>query len=205
VPNSGDIQGVINFVKSEIRLNYYFSEEEAKNIAGKLKNNDYTGAFIAIRYNVRNVLHGILLKNVGSKVKIIHEAMPEMFLENFEDKQENFSFGGLGRSIGNMALNAGKEMVKKLIEKLIEKISQAAYKAVVNYFKSRVNEYMTAQAAPQDGVTIKIIWFNIPGMSSISAIINAFKGKLTAGNLTDLVLPSLPAPEVKISAGKNFD
>lgn len=205
VPNSGDIQGVINFVKSEIRLNYYFSEEEAKNIAGKLKNNDYTGAFISIRYNVRNVLHGILLKNVGSKVKIIHEAMPEMFLENFEDKQENFSFGGLGRSIGNMALNAGREMVKKLIEKLIEKISQAAYKAVVNYFKSRVNEYMTAQAAPQDGVTIKIIWFNIPGMSSISAIINAFKGKLTVGNLTDLVLPSLPTPEVKISAGKNFD
>lgn len=205
VPNSGDIQGVINFVKSEIRLNYYFSEEEAKNIAGKLRNNDYTGAFMSIRYSIRNVLHGVLLRNVGTKVKIVHEAMPEMFLEGYEDMQEQFSFGSLGKAIGGVALNAGKEMMKKLIEKLIDKIAEQAYKSVVSYFKSRVNEYMTAQAAPQDGVTIKIIWLNIPGMSALSTVINGFKGKITLGNIPNISLPDLQKPEVKISAGKNFD
>jgi hypothetical protein len=38
---SADIQGVINFVKGEIRLNYYFSEEDAKTIVEKLNKNDF--------------------------------------------------------------------------------------------------------------------------------------------------------------------
>lgn len=205
VPNSGDIQGVLNFVRSEIRFNYYFSEEEANSIAQKLNAKDYSGAFISIRYNIRSVLQGILIRNVGSKVKIIHEAMPEMFLESYDEKQENFSMGSLVSGISSVALNAGKAVVQKLIEKLIDKLADLAYQAVVNYFKTRANEFITAQSAPKDGVTIKVIWTNLPGMSGISAIINAFKGRLSVGNVADLVLPALPAPEVKIAAGKNFD
>jgi hypothetical protein len=203
-PNSSDIQGVINFVKSEIRFNYYFSEEDAKSVSQKLNSKDLAGAFISIRYSIRNVLHGILLKNIGRKVKIVHESMPELFLENSADNQEQF-LSTIGKAVGGLALNAAKDAIKNIIERLINKIADVAYQAVINYFKTRVNEFISEQSNPQDGVTIKIIWFNIPGMSSISAVINAYKGKLTVGNIADLVLPSLPMPEIKIAAGKKFD
>ncbi len=200
VPRSSDIQGVINLIHSEIRFNYYFSEEDAKSIVEKLNRNDYLGASISIRNSVKNVLNDLLIRNVSHKVKIIHEAVPEMYLDNINE--ENFA---LPAAIGSLALNVGKEVLKKVVEKLIEKVSDLAYNAVVNYFKARSAEFKQAQALPDDGVTIKIIWSNIPGMSSIRAIINAIRGNLSVGNITDLVLPNIPAPEVKIAAGKNFD
>ncbi len=40
---SADIQAVINFIKSEIKLNYYFSEEDAKAVVEKLNSNDFQG------------------------------------------------------------------------------------------------------------------------------------------------------------------
>jgi hypothetical protein len=200
VPRSSDIQGVINFIRSEIHFNYYFSEEDAKSIAEKLNRNDYLGASITIRNSVKNVLNDLLIKNVSHKVKIIHEAVPEMYIDNIS--QENFT---LPAAIGSLAINAGKEVLKKVVEKLVEKVSDLAYNAVVNYFKARAAEFKQAQALPDDGVTIKIIWSNIPGMSSIRAIINAIRGNLSVGNITDIVLPNIPAPEVKITAGKNFD
>lgn len=203
-PNSSDIQGVINFVKSEIRFNYYFSEEDAKSVAEKLNSKDYAGAFISIKHNIRRVLHGILLRNIGSKVKIVHESMPEMFLEMTSDNQEQF-LGGIGKAIGGYALNAAKDAIKNIIEKLINKISNVAYNSVINYFKTRVNEFISEQSKPKDGVTLKIIWKNVPGMSAIGTIINAYKGKLSAANISGLSIPSLPAPEIKIAAGKHFD
>ena len=199
---SSDIQGVINTIKSEIRLNYYFSEEDAKTVVEKLNKNDYLGAALSLRYAVRNILHGILIRNVGSKVKIINETMPELYLDNYSDQQENFAPLA---AVGSLALGAGKEVLMKLVEKLIDKIADMAFRALVNYFKARAAEFKEAQAKPQDGVTVKVIWVNIPGMSSIRAIINAFRGKLSVGNVLDLALPSLPTPEIKISAGKNFD
>ena len=80
-----------------------------------------------------------------------------------------------------------------------------AYIAVVNFFKARAAEFKTAQAQPQDGVTIKIIWKNVSGMSTIRSIINAIKGKLSVGNLSELSLPNFPVPEIKIKADKKFD
>ena len=205
VPHSSDIQGIINVVRAEIKLNYYLSEEEAKGVAEKLHAKDYAGAFMNIRQSIRNVLHGILNRNVGSKVKIIHEAMPEMFLDNYEEKQEQFSWSSIGSAIGGFALNAGKEVLRNLVDQLANKIAERAYQAVVNHFRTRVTEFITAQSAPQDGVTIKVTWSNIPGMSSIGAIINALKGRLSLGHVAGLRLPGLPVPEVKISAGKNFN
>ncbi|MFZ0456800.1 MAG: hypothetical protein WAM24_23825 [Ignavibacteriaceae bacterium] len=200
VPRSSDVQGVINLIRSEIRFNYYFSEEDAKSIVEKLNRNDYLGASITIRHSVKNVLNDLLIRNVSHKVKIIHEAVPEMYIDNISE--ENFS---LPAAIGSLALNAGKEVLTKIVEKLVEKVSDLAYNAVVNYFKARSAEFKEAQALPDDGVTVKIIWSNIPGMSSIRAIINAIHGNLSVGNITDLVLPNIPAPEVKIAAGKIFD
>jgi hypothetical protein len=192
---SSDIQGVINFIRSEIRFNYYFSEEEAKSVVEKLNKNDFLGAALSIRHSVRNVLHGILIKNVGSKVKIVHEDYSEQFAP----------LAAIGRAVGGMAVSAGKEVLTKIIEKLIAKLSELAYQAVVNFFKARAAEFKQAQTLPQDGVTIKIIWINIPGMSTIRAVINAIRGNLSVGNLADLVLPNIPTPDVKVLAGKKFD
>jgi hypothetical protein len=196
---SADIQCSINFIKSEIKLNYYFSEEDAIAVVEKLNKNDMLGAAINIRQSVKNVLNDLLIKNIPGKVKIVHEAIPELFLENINEQQEQFApLDALGKL-------AGKGLINKLIEKLVEKLTTVAYDAVVNLFKARAAEFKTAQAQPQDGVTIKIIWKNISGMNSIRAMINAIKGKLSVGNLTDLALPNFPVPEIKIEADKKFD
>ena len=193
---SADIQGVINFIKAEIKLNYYFSEEDAKDVVEKLNKNDHLGAAISIRQSVRNVLNDILIKNISTKVKIIHEAIPELFLENYPDQESPLDM--LGKV-------AGKEIISKLVEKLIDKFATAAYEAVVNFFKARAAEFKEAQAQPQDGVTVKLTWTNIPGMSTIRTIINAIRGNLSIGNLTDITMPSLPVPDIKIVADKKFD
>jgi hypothetical protein len=196
---SGDIQAVINFVKSEIRLNYYFSEEDAKSVVEKLNKNDFLGVAQGIRHSVKTILNDMLLKNVSSKVKIVHEAFPELYLENYEERIEQFS---LANALGSIA---GKEVISKLVEKLVEKISDIAYQSLGNYFKARAAEFKAAQAEPQDGVTIKLIWKNIQGMSAIRSVINAVKGNLSLSNLSGLSLPSISAPEIEITADKKFD
>ncbi len=195
---SADIQAVINFIKSEIRINYFFSEEDAKSIVAKLNKNDVLGAAIGIRQSVKNVLHDILVKNISSKVKIVHEAMPELYLENYVEQSEGFSPLDIGKY-------AAKEIIAKLVEKLVDKLSSLAYDALGNYFKARAAEFKEAQAKPADGVTLKIIWSNVPGMSAIRAVINAVQGNLSIGNLTDISLPSFSVPDIKIEAGKKFD
>jgi hypothetical protein len=196
---SGDVQAVINFVKSEIRLNYYFSEEDAKKVAEKLNSNDYLGVAQSIRQAVKTVLHEMLSKNITTKVKIVHEAFPELFLENYTDRMEQFS---LGDAVGSIA---GKEVITKLIEKLVEKVTGQAYQSLVDYFKARAAEFKAAQAQPQDGVTIRIAWKNVQGMAGIRAVINAVRGQLSLGNLSDLSLPRFSAPEIEIVADKKFD
>jgi hypothetical protein len=35
---------------------------------------------MGVRHSVKNILNDILIKNIDSKVKIIHEAIPELYL-----------------------------------------------------------------------------------------------------------------------------
>ena len=196
---SSDIQGVINFIKSEIRLNYYFSEEDAKTVVEKLNRNDFLGAAISVKHQVRNVLNEILIKNIATKVKIIHEQFPELYLENYNVREEQFA------PLAAIGAAAGKEILSKIIEKLVEKLVDQAYTAVANYFKARAAEFKEAYAKPQDGVTVKMIWVNIPGMATIRTIFNAIKGKLSLGNLADLVLPNIPLPEIQVFPDRKFD
>ncbi len=140
---------------------------------------------MSIRQSVKTVLNDMLLKNIHTKVKIVHEAIPELFLEHIGDQQQQFSPRDI---IGSVA---GKEIIAKLIEKLVEKISGNAYDAVVNFFKARATGLKQAQAQPQDGVTIKLAWTKITGMATIRTVINAIRGNLSLGNLSDLTIPSL--------------
>lgn len=202
---SGDIQGVINFVKSEISFNYYFSEEDAKTVVEKINKNDFLGAAITIRHAVRNVLNGILIKNVGNKVKIIHEAVPELYLEFVGEYEDESPLAALAKTAGGIVLGGGKEILTKIIGQLVEKLSEHAYQAVANFFKGRAAEFKEAQAQPQDGVTVKITWSNIQGMSAIRNVINAIRGKNPLGNISDMTLPNIPTPDIKIIADRKFD
>jgi len=78
------------------------------------------------------------------------------------------------------------------VEKLIDKIAGDAHEAVGKFFKERAAEFKQAQAEPQDGVTIKMKWNNVTGMSAMRTVINAIKGDQPIGNLTDLTLPNFP-------------
>ncbi len=196
---SADIQGVINFIKSEIKLNYYFSEEDALAVVEKLNKNDFLGAALGIRQAIKTVLNDILLKNIATKVKIVHEALPELYLEHYPDQQEQFS------PLNVLGKVAGKEIISGIVGKLVDKISTQAYEAVAGFFKARAAEFKAAQAEPQDGVTIKLSWNNVPGMAVIRTIINAIRGNLSIGNLGDLTLPNMPAPDIRIIADKKFD
>ncbi len=196
---SADIQAVINFIKSEISINYYFSEEDARSVVEKFNANDFLGVAISIRKSVKTVLNDILVNNVQSKVKIVHESIPELYLENMNDQQEQFApFDMLGKI-------AGKEMISKLVAKLIDKIAAEAYAAVGKFFKERAVEFKNAQAQPQDGVTIKLVWSNIKGISAIRTVINAIRGNLSIGNLSDLSIPKFESPNIRVEAGKKFN
>lgn len=196
---SADVQCVLNFIKNEIRLNYYFSEEDAAAIVEKINKNDLIGVSLKIRQSIKHVMHGMLLKHLISKVKIVHESVPELYLENFDNEEEGFSFRD---AIGKFA---GKEIIKRLIEKMVDKLSRMAYEAMSAYFKARATEFKNAQAQPKDGVTVKLIWKNISGMSAIRTMINAIRGKLSIGNISDLSLPKFSAPEIEVVADKKFD
>ncbi|MDQ6477270.1 hypothetical protein [Dyadobacter sp. LHD-138] len=196
---SADVQAILNFVRSEIRLNYYFSEEDALGIVESLNKSDYLGAAMHVRNALKVVLKDILKKNIASKVKIVHEAMPELYLENIGDQQEQFApLDALGKI-------AGKEIISKIVEALVEKLSSKAYDAVLAFFKARATEFKTAQAQPQDGVTIKLLWTNVQGMSAIKAAISAIRGDFSIGSLKDLSIPAISAPDLSIVADKKFD
>jgi hypothetical protein len=94
--------------------------------------------------------------------------------------------------------------LEKLIEKLTEKFVDAAYDGVKSFFKARVTEFKDALSKPDDGVTIQIIWQNVPGMAQLRAAINLIRGEGSLGDLKNISMPLLPAPTLKITSGKNF-
>jgi hypothetical protein len=202
---SGDIQGVLNFLKSEISFNYYFSEEEAKSIVEKFNKNDFLGAAVTIRQSVKNVLHGMLSKNITNKVKIVHEAVPELYLEHIGEQEDESVLGSLAKRVGGIVLGGGKSILTTIIKQLVEKISGHAYQALATFFKARGAEFKKAQAEPQDGVTIKIKWTNVQGMAAIRTVISAIRGKLSLGNISDLALPNITAPEINVIADRKFE
>ncbi len=199
---SGDVQAVLDFKQGLIRLNTFFSESDAVDIATKLRSNDYAGAAKNIETSIRGTLHGILLNNVGSKVKIIHEASSEQYMDQW--------LGAAVRAVGGAAAGAvagvATDVLKGQLEKLANLITDKAVEAVENYFKARAAEFIAAQAEPKDGVTVKLTFNNFPGMAAISTLVQAAKGKLTVGHIADLVLPpKLPMPDVQVKADKVFN
>ncbi|HEX6334633.1 MAG TPA: hypothetical protein VFZ78_10435, partial [Flavisolibacter sp.] len=133
--NSGDVQAVVNFIQSEIKVNYYFSEEEAKSVVEQVQRLDFTAVAQTLRHSIKNVLNEVLRANVSSKVKIVHESVPELYLANTPD-DEGFSVSDIVNAGSGIVLNAGKDLLHKLVETLTTKVSESAYGEMLNYFKT---------------------------------------------------------------------
>lgn len=196
---SADIQAILNFNKSEINLNYFFSEEDAKDIISKLNKNDTVGAFLLINKSLKNGFHSIIKNNIDSKVKIIHESVPEIYLENLESKEEQFL------SLNKIASVVGKGFISKITNKLMQIVLKEGQNLLFKIFKSRSVEFKKAQAEPDDGITVKISWHNISGMSALAKMIRSIKRKQALGSLSDIAITKLEDPKIIIVAGKSFD
>ncbi|MBK8518774.1 MAG: hypothetical protein IPL55_21575 [Saprospiraceae bacterium] len=141
----------------------------------------------------------IINNNISSKVKIIHEAMPELYLEYESEIEENFNAKKL---LGDVL---GGSLVKNVMQKLTELMASKAFQAVLSFFKSRGKEYVDAQAQPADGVTICVEWKDVHGLVIIKSLISAVKGNGSLPSLKDLKLPTFGTPELVIKAGKQFN
>jgi hypothetical protein len=133
----------------------------------------------------------MLTGGFSSKVKIIHEAFPEMYVENYHEGHEHF-------------LGIGKNILSGLIESLVKKLAGKAFDEVRDYFKSRAAEFQQAQAQPEDGVTVRVVWNNVAGLSAIKSLISAVReGKLI--NPGTLSFPNLSKPDITAMAGKHIN
>ncbi len=188
---TSDIQAVINFVRSVIALNYFFSEADANQVVEKLNKNDLIGVAEGIRTSLRDTLNKILVKNASSKVKIVHESLPELYLSHVPETEQ---FMGA----------IGKVAVEKVVEKMTEKLVDAGFQAVKDFLKARSTEFKDALAKPEDGVTIQISWKNVPGMAQIRSVIKLIRGEGSLGDLKNISFPSLNAPTLTVIEGKNF-
>lgn len=215
---SADVQGVLDFTTGEIRLDYYFSEEDSKSIVEKLNANDFAAAASGVRYSVKHVLRQVLLRHVGSKVKVVHEAMPELYLDHYQAQDEYRRGGGQGgggfhggghhgghhHHHHKVALDPGHVMLVGLIRKLIGRIAHSSYDSIVELFKTRSEEFKKAQAEQKDGVTIKLSWKNIAGLAAFRVLIGQIRTKQPVGDLSAIHLPEIPKPAIVVVAGKNF-
>jgi hypothetical protein len=98
----------------------------------------------------------------------------------------------------------GKVALEKVIEKLTEKFVDAGYEAVVDFFKARATEFKDSLSKPEDGVTIRIAWTNVPGMAQIRSVIKLIRGEGSLGDLKNISFPTINAPTLLVSEGKNF-
>lgn len=188
---TSDIQAVLNFVRSEINVNYFFSEADANNIVEKLTKNDVIGVAEGIRKSLRDTLNKVLVSKASSKVKIIHESIPELYLSYVPETEQ---FAG---AIGKIAL-------QKVIEKLTERFVDAGYQAAKSFFKTRAAEFKDALTKPEDGITLRVSWAKVPGMAQIRSVIKLIRGEGSLGDLKNISLPTINAPTVTVTEGKNF-
>lgn len=214
---SADVAGVLDFTTGEIRLNYYFSEEDSKSIVEKLNANDFAAAASGVRYSVRHVLRHVLLRHVGIKVKIIHEAMPELYLDHYMPHAPYHHAGAAGlhhpgsHHHGHhhhgyaVALDPARALMVALVRKLIARIADSSFDNIVELFKTRAEEFKKAQAEQKDGVTIKLSWKNIAGLTALRALIGAIRHHQTLGDVSTLSLPAIPSPAMSVVAGRHFE
>ncbi len=188
--NISDLQVILNFVKEFIEINCYLSEAEAIMVSEKIQKGDYLGAAIVFKNSSGKLLKEKISTNFMHYTKIIHESYFNNELEKIEQEEVKEGFAATA--------------LKTVVLKLIELITESAYNAVVKYIKNRFTEFVKAQQDSADGVTIRLVWRNFPGMGTIKVILQALKGKVKLTDIASISIPRFTIPEIEFIPGKKF-
>ncbi len=188
--HSDDVRGTIDFIKSTVSINYYFSEEQSKTIVEKLNTNDFTGALIGVKSSVKGVLRQMLTGNLSGKVKIVHETFPYMYVDKFTEGE-----GGIR--------GVAKGILTGVLENVVRIITEKAFEGLRDFMRTRSAEFRKAQAEPEDGLTLIISWNNVAGLSGLKSLITGIStGQLINPAMIRDLKPG--TPEIRVIAGKKF-
>ncbi|CAN5470804.1 hypothetical protein BH10BAC5_BH10BAC5_12450 [soil metagenome] len=188
IPRSSDYQIVINLIQSQIKFNVFFSEADAITIANDISRKDIINAILNLNKIYVRIKRDIET-TVKTKVKMIHESMPELYFENMTEENE----GGI-KGI----------LIEAIVTKLVDKIIDYIFTAIENYLKARGTDFINAQKDDNYGVTVKLILSDVKGLKLIGNTVRSLRGKLSVPNIGSMNI-NFPTPSVEILPGYKFD
>ncbi len=200
VPNSNDLQVVLDLINAKIKLNYFISENDSIKLSEQLANSSWIEALNLFRISFTDALRRVMIFEIGSKVKILKEGSFANYVYEYEDLNESF--------IPVFLSSAAKAAGMKLLEGLVEKLGTLAMESITNFFKLKKDQFIAKQQLPLDGVTVKVVYHNVAGLAPISAWLGLMNRSLSVGHLTSLATMTLPIPnlpEILIEGGKTFE
>lgn len=185
----------LDFTRSTMTLALMMTEEKAAEITRRLRANDYGGAAMTFRTSIRDALNNILLKHAGRQVKVVMETSEELYLEEH--------FGGFLRRLGRKAGNFLKNQVNKIVQRLMKKLVALSETGLNNHLKRLRADFIKAQEDGAQGVTLHLVFIDMPGMALLHTAFKIIKGKqLSLGNLAGAILPSIPLPDMHLFPGR---
>jgi len=185
----------LDFTRSTMTLALMVTEPKAAEITRRLRANDYFGAATTFRTSIRDALNNILLRHVGRQVKVVMELSEDRYLEEH--------FGSLLRAGGRLLGNVAKGALKRVIDRLLKRLVTLSEKALANHLRRLRADFIRAQENPAQGLTIHLVFVDMPGMAIIRSFFKVKQGKpLSVGDVTGSVLPAIPTPDMRIFPGR---
>ncbi|WP_163093060.1 hypothetical protein [Bacillus cereus] len=181
---SSQVNITLDFPRDQIQAFVFLSEADAQNIATKIRKRSPIGSIINVLQSVYKAgIYTALSGKSSQRVKIIHESVaPEQF------------------AVGRLTGEAIKRLAVIVLEKLTDKLIEWLSRILVDYFKQKSQEFITATEDCADGVTIIVTLSNPPGFSVIRKIL---KGELKS--LIGEWMPNgVPKGRVKVVPGRRF-
>lgn len=185
----------LDFTRSTMTLALMMTEEKAAEITRRIRANDYGGAAMTFRTSIRDALNNILLKHAGRQVKVVMETREELYLEEH--------FRGFFRKVGAVAGKVLKGKVTQIVNGLMKKLVKMTEQALVNHLKRLRGDFIRAQEDGARGVSLHLVFIDMPGMAILRTAFKLAKGKpLSVGDITGSVLPSIPMPDMRLFPGR---
>ena len=190
-----EAQVKLDFTRSTVTLALLMTEGKAAEMTRRLRANDYYGAAATFRTAIRDALNNVLLRHAGRQVKIVMEAQEEQYLEGF--------LGKLFRRAKSAAGGVLVAQVKRLVAKLLQKLVQQAEKALIAHLKRLRADFIRAQEDGAQGVSIHLVFLDMPGMGLLGAALRIARGKpVRVGDVARAVLPAVPMPDARLFPGR---
>ena len=167
---------VLDFPKRELRLNLYFSETDAQQIAAQLRKKASPTAVISLLKSVQEqIIKRVMSTQPASVIKVIHEGSPT----------------------ASLALPIAATVIKligdKLVGKVREWLASVLSRELTQNYERVASDFISAASNDADGVTLKITFQAPPlleqirralkgGVTAIPGVLSSF-GKETLGKL----------------------